>query len=480
MTPQHNTTHLNDTICAVSSPVGEGGIGVVRLSGPGSHALLRAVFRPRKRVRAFASHRLCLGFIFDPDTKTDVDEVFAVFMRPPRTYTREEMAEVYTHGGQAAQRAVLSLLTARGARLAEAGEFTRRAFENGRIDLAQAESVLDIIQSETAEELACALGHVKGALSGRLSAAKGAITGLLAEVEAEIDFPDEELDEAALQAGVASAAPTSTPASRAMRIEAVRRDIAALAATYDEGRALTRGVDVLIAGRRNVGKSSLLNALVGSDRAIVTPVPGTTRDLVEDTLRINGVKFVLTDTAGLGAPADAIEREGMERVIRKMPEADVVLWVLEASCPYTNDDEEVWRAAGGKTVIAVLNKSDLPQAAGAGGPAAEVAAKNLRAVATCALDGSGTDALKGALYDVFAGRGHKGATLLVTNVRHLGALLATEAALARASACADREDRAELCAFELRDALFHLGAITGETAAEEVLAEIFSRFCIGK
>jgi tRNA modification GTPase len=461
-----------DTICAVSTAVGEGGIGVVRLSGPEAHALLRSVFRPRRSVKAFASHRLYLGFIFDPDTGADVDETFAVFMRPPRTYTRESMAEVYTHGGPAAQKAVIGLFTRLGTRLAEPGEFTRRAFENGRIDLAQAESVLDIIQSETAEELASALAHVKGALSGRLSAAKSAITALLAEVEAEIDFPDEELDE--------PGAATEVGAARVSRIDAVRRDIAALAATYEEGRAVTRGVDVLIAGRRNVGKSSLLNALVGSDRAIVTPIPGTTRDLVEDRLRINGVKFILTDTAGLGAPADTIEQEGMDRVRKKMAEADIVLWVLDASRPYTDEDEEVWRAAAGKTVIAVLNKSDLPPAAGPDEPAAAVAAKDVRSVATCALDGSGIDALKGALYEVFAARGHKGAALLVTNVRHRDALLATDAALARASACADREDRAELCAFELRDALFHLGVITGETAAEEVLAEIFSRFCIGK
>ncbi len=465
-----NATDKSETICAVSTPTGEGGIGVVRLTGPESHAVLRGVFRARKRSRAFASHRLYLGFIFDPDAGSDVDEVFAVFMKPPRTYTREEMAEVYTHGGRAAQKAVLALLTRRGARLAGPGEFTRRAFENGRIDLAQAESVLDIIQSESAEELASALAHVKGALSGRLSAAKGAITALLADVEAEIDFPEEELsDGPGAGANIAEA--------RRPAIDAVRRDIAALASTYEEGRAVTRGVDVLIAGKRNVGKSSILNALVDRDRAIVTDIPGTTRDLVEDTLRIGGVKFVLTDTAGLGQPADAIEAEGMERVRKKMPEADIVLWVLDASRPYADDDEEVWRTAAGRTVIACLNKSDLPQA---DGPARAVAAKGIRAVATCAIDGSGLGGLKDALYETFAGAGHRGAALLVTNVRHRDALTATEAALARAQACAGREERAELCAFELRDALFHLGVITGETATEEVLAEIFSRFCIGK
>ena len=457
----------------MSTPTGEGGIGVVRLTGPASHAVLRGVFRPRKRARAFASHRLCLGFIFDPRTGSDVDEVFAVFMKPPRTYTREEMAEVYTHGGRAAQKAVLALLTGRGARLAEPGEFTRRAFENGRIDLAQAESVLDIIQSESAEELASALAHVKGALSGRLSAAKGAITALLADVEAEIDFPEEELSDG-------PGAGANITQARRLAIGAVRRDIAALAATYEEGRAVTRGVDVLIAGKRNVGKSSILNALVDRDRAIVTDIPGTTRDLVEDTLRIGGVKFVLTDTAGLGRPADAIEAEGMERVRKKMPEADIVLWVLDASRPYVDDDEEAWRAAAGRTVIACLNKSDLPQAGVQDGPARAVAARGIRALATCAIDGSGLGDLKSALYETFAGAGHRGAALLVTNVRHRDALLATEAALTRASACAGCEERAELCAFELRDALFHLGVITGETATEEVLAEIFSRFCIGK
>jgi len=455
----------NDTICAVSSPTGEGGIGIIRMSGPSSRAVLRALFRPRKRVRSFASHRLYLGFIFDPATRADVDEVFAVFMDPPRTYTREEMAEVYSHGGPASQKAILDLMTGLGARLAEPGEFTRRAFESGRIDLAQAESVLDIIQSESEDELRCALSHVKGALSERVNGVKGAITSLLAEVEAEIDFPEEELE--------------SDLSGRRERIEAVRLDLESPIASYDEGRALKAGVDVLIAGRTNVGKSSLLNALARRERAIVTPLPGTTRDLVEDTVRIKGVKFVLTDTAGLGRAADAIEKEGMERVMRRIPEADIVLWVVDSSQPYGEADEDVYTAIREKTTIAVLNKADLPERI----EADRMDSKGVRMVVhTSALTGSGLDALRAGLYEVFTDRGHRGAALLVTNVRHRDALVKADEALARACLRLGEGPGggAEFLAFELRDALASLGAITGETATEEVLAEIFSRFCIGK
>ena len=468
-------TNPDDTICAISSAAGVGGIGVLRMSGPAAHAILKAVFRPRKRTRSFASHRLYLGWVFDPDTNSDLDEVFAVFMKAPRTYSRAPMAEVYSHGGPAVQRLILALMMRQGARLAEPGEFTKRAFLSGRIDLAQAESVLDIIESESETELACALAHVQGLLSARINAAKEEILTLLAEVEAEIDFPDEALD-------------LPPEAGRAARLGAVRTGIARLIASYDEGRTVRQGVAVLIVGRTNVGKSSLLNALVQRDRAIVTPIAGTTRDLVEDTVRIRGVKFTLTDTAGLRPPGDAIEREGIERVWKRIPEADIILWVIDASETYTCADEEVWHAVQDKKVIAVLNKADLPPMIDAGdAPGIDGDGRGLAAIAASrinvsALTGSGIDDLKQMLIGACASLpgDREGAALLITNVRHKDVLVKAEAALARAGRCAEKDGPIAFFAFELKDALRRLGEITGETCAVDVLDEIFSRFCIGK
>jgi tRNA modification GTPase len=470
-------TERDDTICAISSAAGVGGIGVLRMSGPAAPAILKAIFRPRKRIRSFASHRLYLGWVFDPDTNSDLDEVFAVFMKAPRTYTRAPMAEVYSHGGPAVQKLILALMMRQGARLAEPGEFTKKAFLSGRIDLAQAESVLDIIESESEGELACALAHVQGLLSARINAAKQEVLTLLAEVEAEIDFPDEALD-------------LPPEAGRAARLGAVRAGIARLISSYDEGRAVRQGVAVLIVGRTNVGKSSLLNALVQRDRAIVTPIAGTTRDLVEDTIRIKGVKFTLTDTAGLRPPGDAIEREGIERVRKRIPETDIILWVIDASETYTREDEEVWNAIDCKKVIAVLNKADLPPVIDAGdgdAPGIDSDGRGLAAVAAShinvsALTGSGIDDLKQMLIEAYASLlgDREGAHLLITNVRHRDALVKAEAALARASRWAEKDGPIAFFAFELKDALRCLGEITGETCAVDVLDEIFSRFCIGK
>ncbi len=453
---------MDGTICAISSATGPGGIGVLRLSGPEAHSLLKGIFRPRKSVKSFASHRLYLGWVFDPGSKADIDEAYAVFMRPPRTYTRECMAEVFSHGGPAVMKALLALMTKRGARLAEPGEFTRRAFLNGRIDLAQAESVLDIIQSETERERACALAHVQGLLSARISMLKQDVLTLLAEVEAEIDFPDEILD--------------LPPAEdRPARIDAIRAGLESLIASYEEGRAIRQGVQALIVGKTNVGKSSLLNTLTQSDRVIVTEIPGTTRDLIEETIHIKGVKFVLTDTAGLRPPGDPIEREGIERVRKRIPEADVILWVLDGSQPYTPEDEEVRKAVQGKNAIAVLNKADLPPAID--GPFDEATVS----LAVSALTGLGIDRLKEALYaHAAASFGERGGQPLVTNARHRDALAKAEEALCRAGEAAGRDDALALLAFELKEALSRLGEITGETCPADVLDEIFSKFCIGK
>lgn len=455
-------TNLDDTIAALSSPLGQGGIGILRMSGPTARAILEKVFRPRKSISSFESHRLNLGFLFDPSSGKDVDEVFAVYMARPGTYTREDMVEVYAHGGLAAQKAILAIMVRAGARIAEPGEFTRRAFLNGRIDLAQAESVLDIIESESMEELACAVAHTKGELSERISGVKAEMRTLLAEVEAQMDFPDEPLG-------------TETDAWRG-RLTGMSSSLSSLAASFAEGRAIRQGLDVLIVGRANVGKSSLLNALASHDRAIVTPVAGTTRDLLDDVVNIRGIKFRITDTAGLRRPADPVEEAGIDRVRRRIPGADICLWVLDASDAYNEDDESAYREMEGKKIIAVLNKADLPRRM----DASVVLAKGLDTFGVSALTGSGLEGLKEGLHEVFSRQGYRNPGPLVTNERHRNALVRTAEALGRARACVDQGEPVEFLAFELRDAFSRLGEITGETCPEEILDEIFSRFCIGK
>lgn len=454
--------HAADTISAISSARGEGGIGVLRMTGPESHAILRSIFRPRKEHSAFASHHLYLGFIVDPATGSEVDEVFAVFMDEPHTYTREKMAEVYSHGGFAPQKKILSLMMKHGARPAEPGEFTKRAFLNGRIDLAQAESVLDVVKSETDQELDYALQQLKGLFSVKIESIQEVLRAELAEVEAALDFPDEELD---------------IPHTREPeRLAEIRKTLIELIGSYEEGRIATSGLQVLIVGRTNVGKSSLLNALVLEEKAIVTPLPGTTRDLIEDTIHIKGVKVRIIDTAGFRSPTDMIEQEGIDRVRRKIPWADIVLWVVDNNDCYSPDDQRVWEAIREKQVLAVVNKTDLPTRL----RKEPLIEKGLPWVEVSALQGSGFDSLKEKLHEICLSRGHQGGRMLVTNIRHRDALAQADRAVERAIGCITAQDSLEFVAFEIRQALHHLGEIIGVTCTDDILDRIFSRFCIGK
>jgi tRNA modification GTPase len=504
--------HDPDTICVVSSALGEAGIGVIRMSGPQAHSVLRSIFRSKKSADSFISHRLYLGFIVNPETDEPVDEVFAVFMHKPSTYTREEMAEVYSHGGIAPQRQILSLMVQSGARVAEPGEFTKRAFLNGRIDLAQAESVLDIIRSESDEEAKSALQHLTGRFSEKVGLLREELKHALANTEALIDFPEEELDIDKKQ--------TVTLLQKA---EQSTRE---LIDSYANGRALKNGLEVLIVGRTNVGKSSLLNALLMEEKAIVTPLPGTTRDLVEDVLHVNGVKLRIIDTAGLRKPRDVAEKEGIDRVKKRIPGADVILWVLDNAEDYRDEDEQIFQSIQQKTIVIAVNKTDLPQklarhkipakgrpidfrghargnlfsehgepgtrvrvreAPTAGYPLAggvEGATGYPRAgvpvIDVCALTGVGLEELKQAIYEAVMGKGHKSPAILITNVRHRDTLIKADEAIERAIACSNNGEPLELTAFELREALSRLGEITGETCTDEILDDIFSRFCIGK
>jgi tRNA modification GTPase len=451
-----------DTISAVSTPPGEGGISIVRLSGPLARPILTTIFHRRPGKGALRPRRLYLGTIVDRRSGETIDEVLAVYLKGPTTYTREDMAEIHCHGGFAVQQAILRLTLREGARLAAPGEFTRRAFLNGRIDLLQAEAVLDIIEGETEEELRHAADYYSGRVSRELGELAASLRRLLAETEADLDFPEEDLD--------------ISSASRLTTIQGVAGEIDRLIDSYYEGRGVREGFEVLITGRTNVGKSSLLNGLLLKERAIVTPLPGTTRDLIEDGIHIKGTKVRLVDTAGLRKPGDVVEEEGIARVKRRIPDADLILWVLDASEPFTEEDRYVYDAIARRPVIAVLNKMDLPR--GIEGRPAPLA--GLTVVETSATGSEGLEELKAAVHEALAGRNQGRGGLLITHARHRDALERTRDALMRALACLQRNEPPEFLALELRHALYALGDITGETCADEILDHIFSHFCIGK
>jgi tRNA modification GTPase len=454
--------HDADTIAAISSPHGEGGIGIIRMTGPAAHSIVSGIFKPKKAGGARASHHLRLGYIFDPETLTDIDEAYVVLMDSPATYTKENMAEIFAHGGFASMKEILSLVLKQGARLAKPGEFTKRAFLNGRIDLAQAESVLDIIHSESAAELQSALMHSKGILSDTIREIKDGIHNLFVETEAHIDFPEEGLE--------------FTESTRIPSILSLRNSVQDLLDSHIEGRAVAQGLEILIVGKPNVGKSSLLNALLMKEKAIVTALPGTTRDFVEDVIHVKGIKFRIIDSAGLRSPRDEVEKEGIERVRRRIPDADIIVWVVDGADDYSLEDEAIHEIIKEQRAAIIVNKTDLPRRI----DHAILVAKKFPIVEVSARTQAGLDRLREWLYDQFSLRGNNSDRILITNIRHKNALEKTAQNLTRAEECMTTSSPAEFIAFELREALAHLGEITGEVYSDDLLSEIFSRFCIGK
>jgi len=457
------TLPATDTIVAPATPPGEGGIGIVRLSGPQAVAHLAAAFRGRSVPAAMASHHLYRGRLCRSDG-TPVDEVLTVIMRAPHSYTGEDVVEVHCHGGNQQLRSALDLFLAGGARLARPGEFTQRAFFNGRLDLAQAEAVAALIGARSEQAARVALAQLDGRLSQQLQRFTVELRELLLLLEAHIDFPDDDLGP--LDHAVVSA-----------RAQAVLAAMAALLLTFDAGRALREGVNVLILGRPNVGKSSLLNALLGEARAIVTEIPGTTRDTVEEQLVLGGFPLRLIDTAGVRETRDPIEEQGVRRAVEKVQSADLVLLVLDGGVPLTAEDRMAMALAPPERTILVRNKSDLPPAFAAG-----VLDAFPCQVAVSVRSGSGLDNLQAAVVAHFCGVGDSEATdgVILTERRHREALSAARTALERFLSAQAAADPLECLAFELREALAALGQITGETTPDAILEQIFSRFCIGK
>ncbi|RNC67688.1 MAG: tRNA uridine-5-carboxymethylaminomethyl(34) synthesis GTPase MnmE [Desulfuromonadales bacterium] len=455
--------YTEDTIAAISTPVGEGGIGIIRVSGPASGAIARRIVRHAMNGD-LESHRFCYGSVIDPSTGDTVDEVMVVLMRAPRSFTREDVLEIQCHGGYLVTRRVLDAVLACGVRLAEPGEFTLRAFLNGRIDLVQAEAVIDVIRSKTEAALSLAQHQREGRLSERLGTVRDGLRHALALVEAFIDFPEDDVD----------------PAAQA-EIEAKSRQalglIRELLSGFDEGRVLREGVSVLIAGKPNVGKSSLLNTLLQEKRSIVTSVPGTTRDIIEEVVNVKGLPLRMLDTAGIRETEDIVEREGVRLTLEKIPQADLVLFVLDGGRPFDDDDRMLLDALEGKRFIVVVNKSDLVLHLELPASLAGVTQ-----VAISTATGEGIVDLREAVFQAFI---HGVAIdsreyVALSQSRHWDALAKAQECIQTFLANLAASQTLELLAVDLKDALHAVGEVTGETTPDDVLDLIFQRFCIGK
>ena len=466
-----------DTIAAISTAIGPGAIGMVRMSGPDALAIAESAFQPARgtALSPRETYRLLYGRVVDPLSGESVDEALLAVMRAPRSYTREDVVELHCHGGLAAQRAVLRLMVRLGARLAEPGEFTRRAFLNGRIDLAQAESVAAIVAARSSGALRASVRQLEGGLSEKLRVLRRELVGLLAQIEATVDFSDEDvdpLDWESLIRGLAS----------------VHNDLAHLLRTAFLGRALEMGVRTAIVGRPNVGKSSLLNALLMRERAIVSETPGTTRDTVEELMEIGGIPIHLVDTAGMRSDGDHVEQLGVERSVRAMEQADLVLAVFDLSAPRDDTDERLVDSLDPARSIIVRNKSDLAPWTWAGQPGglsrAAVPETHRQARHECAvsaLTGEGLDDLRAGIQQIITGGEglHLEEPILATE-RQRGLVSEAVDSAGAALAGAIRNSDEELVCEDIRGAVQALGRITGEELTPDLLDEIFSRFCVGK
>lgn len=453
---------LDDTIAAIATSIGHSGVGIVKLSGPESYTIARCLFRSAIGKQNFQPYRMHYGQIVDPISGGVVDEAMVVYMPKPRSYTRQDVIEIQSHGGLVPLRRILQLTLSMGARPAEAGEMTLRAFLNGRLDLAQAEAVLDVIEAKTEAALRVAAEQLGGALSQQVRQVRRELLDTLAFLEASIDFVEDDIP---LQEVVGPLGQVSGQLVRLLK-------------SADQGQIYRQGVRAAIVGRPNVGKSSLLNALLRGDRAIVTSIPGTTRDTLEETANMGGIPLVLVDTAGIRSEtSDEVERIGIERSQAALERADLALMVLDGSQKLEIGDWEIGRLIGSKSALVVINKSDLPSPA-------DVRTDFLpsaRRVRISALSGYGIESLEEAIITLVTGGGVTLAdTPLVSNPRHKAllqhALTHTQAAVEAQAANLSPD----LVSIDVRAAVDALGEITGETATEDLLDTIFSKFCIGK
>ena len=457
------------TIAAISSSAGPGGIAVIRLSGPDTEQILKKVFKPAKAEWPLASHHLYLGDIVDPESGDILDQVLCSFMKAPNTYTRENIGEINSHSAPVVTARILECVLHAGAEPAQPGEFTRRAFLSGRIDLSEAEAVAELVAARSRAEADMALNQLEGGLRDEVEAITGVLVDLLAQLEVAVDFPDE--DEEIIQAETVA---------KTLETEAIG-PLDCLLEAYTTGRIYREGLEAAIIGRPNVGKSSLLNRLVMREHAIVTAIPGTTRDVLEADALFDGIPVTLQDTAGLhSSPKDEAETEGQKRAEASLKNADLILLVLDQSAIISEEDLRILALADNNHTIVVLNKTDLP-------PACELdeftkAAGQRPFVQVSAKTGAGLDELKSMIFELVSGGRTRpdGSSGAVPNARHNKALEDARPFISSIIKGLTTRLPPDLIALDTRQALDFLGLITGQTTTEDVLDRIFSNFCLGK
>ncbi len=457
----------SDIICTISSAAGAAAIGVVRLTGKNCLQLVDDFFitPSDKRLSDFPARYMTYGHIIDRSEKI-VDEVMVVHYSKSASYTREQMVEIFAHGNYIALLEIQSLMLAAGARLAEAGEFTKRAFLNGRIDLSQAEAVMDLISSKTKLGFETAQHQLSGSLYNNLFRIGDNLTDLLAQIEVIIDYPDEDVEFASRENII-------------NELNNIRTEIFNLAKSYDLGKIIKNGLKVVIAGRANVGKSSLMNALLGENRAIVTDIAGTTRDVIDAFVNINGIAINLIDTAGIRKSNDKIEQIGVARSKENFNKADLLLLVLDVSVDLSDEDIDILKRADNKTTIVILNKSDLKQK----NESIELKLKEIlpdaKIVYTAALKNDGIDNLKNEISGLVY-KSELSESEIITNERHYQALVNAEKALTNALNSLADDMPLDLIEIDLLDTYNYIGEVTGQTLDEDVINRIFEKFCLGK
>lgn len=454
-----------DTICAISSATGEAGIGIVRMSGPLSIEIAEKIFRSKRNISLTDIKNRFLSYGHIVDGNRVIDEVLIVKMLKPYTYTREDLVEIYCHGGIISVRKILNLIIDKGARLAEKGEFTKRAFLNGRLDLSQAEAVIDLIKAKTDSSYEQSVKQLEGRLTGLISLIREKIMAMISLIVANIDFPEDEIVEAQYESLLEDAFE-------------VKDDLFKLISGSDRGRLIRDGINTVILGKPNVGKSSLLNAMLKYERAIVTDIPGTTRDIIEDYINLDGILLKITDTAGIRETDDKVEQIGVERAKKSIEDADLIIALLDPSQPFNDDDREIIKLLDNKKALILLNKSDLKRKVS--DEEIKDLLKDKKYMSVSILDGSIEEIENKIVEMFFQGQIVGKEDFYVNNLRHVRALKGAYSSMESVIDGIKRQEFLDLIEVDLRQALNELGLIIGETSTEDILDKVFKEFCIGK